>query len=79
MLRSFVKIPKHDNLVEVAIKNIGGEDWFCTDKKGRGILMTTEDGASPTPPDHLMLALGTCFGAGVKKLLIQNKKKVKLT
>jgi uncharacterized OsmC-like protein len=63
--------------VRVHTQNIFGEEWFCTDRNGKGIVTTTGDGSAPTPPDYLLMGLGACAGNGIKFFLAKSGKTVK--
>ncbi|OHT04982.1 hypothetical protein TRFO_27431 [Tritrichomonas foetus] len=56
---------------------IVGEEWWCTDNQGRGIVTTAGLGSAPTPPDLLLMGLGACAGNGIKFILEKNGKKVR--
>ena len=45
---------------------ITGDEWWCTDNQGRGIITTAGMGSAPTPPDLLLMGLGACAGNGIK-------------
>lgn len=76
MLRSFVKLPAGREIAKAHVKLIDGLEWFCTNGAGRGTIMTTGKGAAPTPPDHVVLAFGSCFGASVRRILENKGHKV---
>lgn len=80
MLRSFAKIPTGREIAKVNVKLIKDNNWFGQNAAGRGLVLTTGSGqgsAGPTPPDHIMLAYGSCFGGSVKHILEDNGIKVK--
>ena len=56
---------------------IVGEEWWCTDNNGRGIITTAGVGSAPTPPDLLLMGLGACAGNGIKFRLEKEGKKVR--
>ena len=61
----------------VRAKHIFGEEWFCTDKNGKGIIATTGAGSAPTPPDYVLMSLGACLGSGVRFMLEKRGKACK--
>jgi uncharacterized OsmC-like protein len=63
--------------VRVHTQNIFGDEWFCTDRNGKGIVTTTGDGSAPTPPDYLLMGLGACAGNGIKFFLAKSGKAAK--
>jgi uncharacterized OsmC-like protein len=63
---SCVSVRSAVQTVRVQAQNIFGEEWFCTDRNGKGIITTTGDGSAPTPPDYLLMGLGACAGNGIK-------------
>ena len=56
---------------------IVGDEWWCTDNQGRGIITTAGMGSAPTPPDLLLMGLGACAGNGIKFNLEKRGKTVK--
>ena len=62
---------------KVRAQHILGLEWFCTDKNGKGVVMTTGDGSAPTPPDYLLMSVGACAGNGIRFLLEKAGKKIK--
>lgn len=56
--------------------NISGDDWFGTNKDGRGILISTGSERAPSPPDYMLMALAACSGDDVKYVLEQNNRRV---
>lgn len=57
--------------------NIGSCEYFCTDNNGHGAIITTGEGASATPPDFLLMALGACLSNGIKFNIEKRGKKIK--
>ena len=54
--------------------HIQGNEWFTKSKDGKGSIVSTGPGSSPTPPDYFLMSYGACIGNGVKGLL--EKKKI---
>ena len=77
MLLSSFKRYSGSLINKTVVHSINGVDWLGINNAGKGILMTTGDGASPTPPDDLLLAYGSCSASGVKFLLEKRGKKVR--
>lgn len=57
-------------------RHITGDEWFCTDNQGRGIITTAGAGSAPTPPDLVLMGLGACAGNGIRFALEKKGKKV---
>ncbi|KAH0793006.1 OsmC family protein [Histomonas meleagridis] len=69
---NFAKVTK------AKVLNIEGFDWFCTNKNGQGVILSTDNkGCAPTPPDSLMMSLGACAADSLKFLLEKHGKMVK--
>jgi uncharacterized OsmC-like protein len=73
--RSFLRFA--GETVRVHAQHILGEEWFCTDRNGKGIVATCGVGSSPCPPDYLLMSLGACAGNGIKILLQDAGKTVR--
>lgn len=59
------------------VELIGGIEWFCRNKDGKGVVLSTGAGSAPTPPDALLMAYGACAASGLKFLLEKRGKKVR--
>lgn len=57
--------------------NILGDEWFCTDKNGQGIICSAGNGSAPSPINYLLMSLGACTGSGIKFNLEKRGKKVR--
>ena len=57
--------------------HITGDEWWCTDNQGRGIITTAGMGSAPTPPDLLLMGLGACAGNGIRFNIEKRGKKVR--
>ncbi|KAH0793311.1 OsmC family protein [Histomonas meleagridis] len=56
------------------VYSIGGNEWFGISKDNRSMLFTTGKGSSPSPVDHILMALGACSADDVKYVLEKNER-----
>lgn len=77
MLSGVSLIRKAAQTVKATVQLIDGIEWFCRNKDGKGVLLSTGTGSAPTPPDALMMAYGACAASGIKFMLEKKGKVVK--
>jgi uncharacterized OsmC-like protein len=62
--------------LKATVRSIINGDWFCLNKEGKGVHLSTDGSHGPRPLDALLMAYGACAASGLRFLLEKRGKQV---